>query len=198
LPTLPAPVLEKAPIAGVDPLRLTFLQLDRPQARIDEPIRFWPSSSPAPPQTPLNLSDVRTTSPVTSDLSGTLGPGRAALMQFQHPEAVDRTVIVLTAGVSEDLLAGSRALWNPMVQSGCRGDLLLVNLEKPDHETLAHLVGPSYYLGSPGRIPVVHNFINSHPLLALAGLLILLLVLCALILKVLKRRRRQRLDPSQS
>jgi hypothetical protein len=197
LPTLPAPVLEKAPIAGVDPLRLTFLQLDRPQARIDEPIRFWPSSSPAPPQTPLNLSDVRTTNPVTSELSGTLCPGRAALMQFQHPGAVDRTVIVLTAGVAEDLLAGSRALWNPMVQSGCRGDLLLVNLEKPDYETLAHLVGPSYYLGSPGRIPVVHNFINSHPLLALAGLLILLLVLCALILQVLRRRRRQRLDPSQ-
>jgi hypothetical protein len=118
-------------------------------------------------------------------------------MQFQHPGAVDRTVIVLTAGVAEDLLAGSRALWNPMVQSGCRGDLLLVNLEKPDYETLAHLVGPSYYLGSPGRIPVVHNFINSHPLLALAGLLILLLVLCALILQVLRRRRRQRLDPSQ-
>jgi uncharacterized protein involved in exopolysaccharide biosynthesis len=43
----------------------------------------------------------------------------------------------------------------------------------------------------------VHNFINTHPVLALAGLLSLLLALCALILRALKHRRRQRLDPSQ-
>ncbi len=134
---------------------------------------------------------------MATDLSGVLGPGRAALMQFQHPDAADRTVIILTAGVPEDLLAGSRALWNPMVQGGCRGDLLLVNLQKPEFETLSHLIGPSYFLGNPGRMPVVHNFINSHPILALAGLLGLLLVLCALILRILKRRRKQRLAPSQ-
>jgi len=119
-------------------------------------------------------------------------------MQFQHPDAADRSVIVLTAGISEDLLAGSRALWNPMVQGGSYGDLLVVNLEKPDYETLAHLIGSSYYLGNPGRIPVVQNFINTHPLISLVALLILLLVLCALILKILKRRRQQRLDPSHS
>lgn len=198
LPTLPKSAIERAPIGGVDPLRLVFPQMSRPQARSDEPIRFWsPSPSPSS-QTPQNLSDVRADSPVAGELSGTLGPGRAALMQFQHPAHADRTVTLLTAGVPEDLLAGSRALWNPMVQGGSRGDLLLINLEKPDYETLAHLVGPSYYLGNPGRIPAVHNFINTHPLLALAGLLLLLLVLCALILRILKRRRRQRLDPSQS
>jgi hypothetical protein len=196
--TLPKSAMERAPIAGLDPMRLSFPQLDRPQPRTDEPIHFWPRSSAAQPQTPQNLSDVRAASPVVGDLSGALGPGRAALMQFQHPDAADRSVIVLTAGISEDLLAGSRALWNPMVQGGSHGDLLVVNLEKPDYETLAHLIGPSYYLGNPGRIPVVQNFINTHPLISLAALLILLLVLCALILKILKRRRQQRLDPSHS
>jgi hypothetical protein len=197
LSTMPKSALEKAPIAGIDPLRLVFPQMDRPQAQTDEPIRFWSSTALAAPQTPKNLSDVRALSPVASDLSGALGPGRAALMQFQHPDAADRTVILLTAGAPEDLLAGSRALWNPMVQGGCRGDLLLVNLQKPDAETLAHLIGPSYFLGNPGQIPAVHNFINSHPIIALAGLLLLLLVLCALILRILKRRRRQRLAPTQ-
>jgi hypothetical protein len=197
LPTLPPSAMEKAPIAGVDPLRLVFPQMERPQARTDQPIQFWSQSPPPPSQTPQNLSDLRSASPVMSGLSGTMGPNRAALMQFQHPAAADRTVTLLTAGIPEDLLAGSRALWNPMVQGGCRGDLLLVNLDTPDYETLAHLVGPSYYLGKPGRIPGVHNFINTHPILSLAGLLILLLVLCALILRILKRRRERRLHPSQ-
>jgi hypothetical protein len=118
-------------------------------------------------------------------------------MQFQHPAAADRNVIILTAGVPEDLLIGSRALWNPMVQGGCRGDLFFVNLEKPDYETQAHLIGPSYFLGNPGRMPVVHNFINSYPILSLAGLLVLLLLLCGVVVRVLKRRRQQRLAPSQ-
>ena len=197
LSALPKAALEKAPIAGVDPLRLVFPQMARPQAQTHEPIRFWSATKLTATQTPQNFDDVQTASPVASDLSGALGPGRAALMQFQHPDAADRTVILLTAGFAEDLLVGSRALWNPMVQGGCRGDLLLVNLQKPDFETLSHLIGPSYFLGNPGRMPLVHNFINSHPILALAGLLLLLLVLCALIFRILRRRRKQRLAPSQ-
>jgi hypothetical protein len=197
LPTLPKTVLEKAPIAGIDPMRVSFPQMDRSQPLVDHPIHFWSRSSMPQPQAPQNLSDVRAASPLVTDLSGTLGPGRAALMQFQHPDAADRTVILLTAGIPEDLVNGSRALWNPMVQGASRGDLLLLNLEKPEYEALAHLVGPSYYLGNPGRLPVVHNFINTHPLLSLAGLLVVLLALCALIFTMLKRRRRQRLDPSR-
>jgi len=72
----------------------------------------------------------------------------------------------------------------------------VVNLDSLEPQTLAHLIGPSYYLGNPGRIPAVQNFINSHPVLSLAALLVILLVLCGLILKLLKRRRQQRLNPS--
>jgi hypothetical protein len=119
-------------------------------------------------------------------------------MQFQHPEAAERTVMILTAGIPEDVLAGSRALWNPVVQGGCRGDLFLVNLEKPDFETLAHKIGPNYYIGKPGRMPVVQNFVNSHPVLSLLILLALLLILCALVLSYLKRRKQRRLEGSNA
>jgi len=196
LPSLPTSVIEKAPIAGIDPLRLSFPQMLRPQPQRAAPIDFWSQAAATPPQMPRNLSDVNATSPVRADLSGTLGPGRIALMQFQHPDAAERTVIILTAGIAEDLLAGSKMLWDPIVQGGCHGDLFVVNLDKPEPETLAHLIGPSYYLGNPGRIPAVQNFINSHPVLSLAALLVILLVLCGLILKLLKRRRQQRLNPS--
>jgi hypothetical protein len=196
LPSLPTSVIEKAPIAGIDPLRLSFPHMLRPQPQTAAPIDFWSKAAATPPQMPRNLADVNATSPVRADLSGTLGPGRIALMQFQNPDAAERTVIILTAGIAEDLLAGSKMLWDPIVQGGCHGDLFVVNLDKPEPETLAHLIGPSYYLGNPGRIPAVQNFINSHPVLSLAALLVILLVLCGLILKLLKRRRQQRLNPS--
>lgn len=196
LPSLPRSLLEKAPIAGLDPLRLSFPQMLRPQSREAVPVDFWTQTAAAQQQTPRNVSDVAAASPVGADLSGALGPGRIALMQFQHPDAAERTVIVLTAGNAEDLRAGSQMLWDPIVQGGCYGDLFVVNLDKPEPETLSQLIGPSYYLGNPGRIPAVQNFINTHPVLALAALLVILLVLCGLILKLLKRRRQQRLNPS--
>jgi hypothetical protein len=196
LPSLPKSIIEKAPIAGIDPLRLSFPQMLRPEPRKATPIDFW-SQTVAPQQhMPSNLSDVNAASPVGVDLSGNLGPGRAALMQLQHPDAAERTVIILTAGSSEDMLAGSKTFWDPIVQGGCRGDLFVVNLDKPEPETLAHLIGPSYYLGKPGRMPAVQNFINTHPVLSLAALVVILLVLCGLILKILKRRRKQRMNPT--
>ncbi len=196
LPSLPKSVIEKAPIAGNDPLRLAFPQMPRPVPRQATPIDFWSKAAAPQQQMPPNLSDVNAASPVGADLSGILGPGRTALMQFQHPEAADRTVIILTAGIAEDLLAGSKALWDPIVQGGCQGDLVVVNLDSLEPQTLAHLIGPSYYLGNPGRMPAVQNYINSHPFLSLAALLVILLALCGLILKILKRRREQRLNPS--
>ncbi len=193
LATLPKAILAKLPIAGLDPMRITFPQFDRPRPRSAEPIQFWPLTAPVQPDTPRNASDLRVPHTAVGEASGSLGPGRAALMQLQHPGAAERTVLVLTAAGPADVLAGSRAFWSPSVQSACRGDLAVVNLEKPDYDTLAHLIGPSYYLGNPGRAPVIQNFINSHPFISLAALLLLLVVLCLLILRVLKRRRRQRL-----
>jgi hypothetical protein len=69
----------------------------------------------------------------------------------------------------------------------------VVNLEKPEFETIAQQIGPSYYLGNPGRMPALQNYINSHPILSLVALLAILLGLCALIFMLLKRRRQQRL-----
>jgi len=105
-------------------------------------------------------------------------------------------VMILTAGIAADLLAGSKTLWDPVVQGGCQGDLFVINLDKPEPETLAHLIGPSYYLGNPGRMPAVQNFINTHPIMSLVALAVILIVLCGLILKLLKRRREQRLNPA--
>jgi hypothetical protein len=75
------------------------------------------------------------------------------------------------------------------------GDLFVINLDKPEPETLAHLIGLSYYL-KPWPFASGPNFINTHPAMSLAALAVILVVLCGLILKILKRRREQRLNPS--
>jgi hypothetical protein len=197
LRTLPTALSARAPLAGIDPMRLSFPQIDRPQSgRTSEPVQFWQTVAPTRPENPQNMSDVRAKSPVSSELTGSLGNGRAVLMQLQHPADAAHSIIILTADSAADLLAGSRALWNPAVQSGCRGDLALVNLVKVDYDVIAHVVGPSYFLGNPGRFPVVQNFINSHPVLSLGILLALLLIMCLLILRMLKNRRQRRLAPS--
>jgi cellulose synthase operon protein B len=89
LPTLPKSAVERAPIAGIDPLRLAFPQMNRPQAHSDEPIRFWSAASSAASRMPQNLSDVRANSPVAGGLSGALGPCRAP-GRGPHRDRADR------------------------------------------------------------------------------------------------------------
>jgi hypothetical protein len=198
MPTLPKELLDRAPIAGIDPLALSLPQLERPTPRPEVPTRFWGQAGEAAPESPRNLADLRAASPAQGEFTGNLGPGRAALMQFRHPAAPDRTVLMLTADTAAELLAGSRALWEPAVQAASDGDLVLVHLQPPEATAKASLVGPSYFVGNPGRIPGAQNFINTHPLLSLAALLALLLLLGLVIYKLVKRRRKRRLDQSHA
>jgi hypothetical protein len=180
LPKLPKSALEKAPIAGFDPLRLSFPQMLRPQPRTAEPIDFW-SRAAAPQPQPLNLSDVKAESPVVDDLSGTLGPGRAALMQLQHPEAAERTVIIMTAGISDDP-RGSKAR-GTCRSGGCR-EIFLVNLGKQSLKPIA----PDRAITWVGRMPA-NRFHQLAPILSLVALLTILLALCGS--PHAQRRRRQ-------
>ena len=77
---------------------------------------------------PQNISDNFQAATVTSHVFGKPSPGHTALMQFQHPDIAERTVVLLTAANGQDLSVGSKALWDPVVQAGCRGDLAFLNL----------------------------------------------------------------------
>ena len=196
--TLPQELLRRAPIAGIAPLQISLPQLDRPLPRPAEPTRFWARPDEAAQERPRSLADLRATNPVQGDVTGNLGPGRAALMQFQHPASSERTVLLLTADSAGDLLAASRALWQPAVQAVADGNLVLINLQRAEATASASLVGPSYYLGIPGRLPGMQNFINTNPVLSLTLLLVLLLLLSLVVYKMVKRRRRRRLEHSHA
>ena len=117
-------------------------------------------------------------------------------MQFQHPHAAGRTVVLLTAANGRELISGSKALWDPVVQAGCQGDLTFLYPQAGKYDTLAMQVGSNYFLGKPGTIPVIQNLVNTYPLIFLIALLMVLLLLLALTKVYIRKRRKRRIAKS--
>jgi cellulose synthase operon protein B len=196
LETIPTKILENAPLAGINPTRIQYRQLDRPKAKPKKPFDFWLDLAKAIPELPQNMSDRSETTNVTGEYFGALAPQRAVLMQFQHPDMGGRTIMLFTAATSADLQAGSRALWDPAAQGGCQGDLVFINWGQAEFDTFSMMVGPSYYLGNPGSVPIINNLINTHPVIFLCILLIILILFFVLMLKLVKRIRKKRMAES--
>lgn len=194
LAKLPKDLFERAPLAGIDTTRISYPQLSGPKAVTDaKPVDFWSKSNPNNPSSPKNTFDHLETAAAGIRFSGTLGPQRAALMQFQHPRAQDRTIMALTAATGADLKAGGKALWDPTLQAGCQGDLSFINLAVPGGHTDSMMAGPSYFLGKADPVPVVNNFFNNHPVIMLGTLMVVMLLLFTLTLTLLRRRKRKRM-----
>jgi hypothetical protein len=194
LKTIPDEINSRAPLAGMDPARVTLPAMARPTPRRSTPMDFRTLSFGDGPAPPENRSEQQQFSPIEGQFSGILGPDRAVLMQMQHPQRSERTVMVLTATTAADVEKASQTIWEPSVQATCTGDLVLLDLSGPDHAATSLQVGPSYYLGSPGPAPRLQNLINTHPMISLAVLLVLLMLLCLIILHLLRKRRKQRID----
>jgi hypothetical protein len=167
-----------------------------PRANHSKPIDFWSRFTKHAQELPKNISDYFQTATVMNHVSANLTPGQTALMQFQHPGVAGRTIMLLTAANGADLSSASRALWDSMIQAGCQGDLTFLNLGAADNDTLSMIVGPSYYLGNPGSVPVIQNIVNTHPLIFLFVLLLIMTLLSGLTIKFLRKRRKSRIAKS--
>jgi len=192
LKTLPDNIVDHAPLGGINPTRINYQHLDRPKSTSSMPINFWTKITKDISELPRNLSDYVQAATVKGHIYGEIAPGRAALMQFQHPKIVERTIMLLTAANGKDLISGSKTLWDTAVQAACRGDLAFIDLQAPRHETHSVMIGPSYYLGNPSSVPIIENLINAHPVIFLMVLLFVLILFFGLILKMLKRIRKKR------
>ena len=189
---IPAAVAARAPLAGIDPAVVTLPNMERPKETSAKPIDFKSLPLVDSGRPPRNRSDIKAHSPVKGALTGRLGEGRAVLMQMQHTRSADRTVMILAATSAADVENGSRALWEPSLQSACAGDLALLDIATPEYGATSLQIGPNFYLGRPGPAPRFQNLINNHPLKSLAALLLLLLLMCLVIIKLLRGRRRKR------
>lgn len=110
---------------------------------------------------------------------GSLGAGRGLLMEFQSPYEAGRTVLMLTAGRADDVLAVSEALLNPDAQAKSQGDLVLIELAMSEAKISAMSVGSRYVTGKEGTFSVVESFLYTRPLVyyGVIGAAILLLSL---------------------
>jgi hypothetical protein len=122
-----------------------------------------------------------------------LDEGSAVLMAFESPFHSKRSVAVLTASNTRDVLMGARALWQPEVQGKIAGDLAMIDLGKPDYGVASLAAGQHYYVGDMGTVPVVDYYVNKYPRAALVALLASLLVLAFGSYRLLTRFRRNRM-----
>jgi hypothetical protein len=201
LPTIPKNILDKAPMGGIKPTQIQYQHLDRPRSTASMPINFWSKITKQFRQLselPRNMSDYVQVATVKGQIYGEISAGRAALMQFQHPNLMERTVMLFTAANGKDLSSGSKTIWDPAIQSACRGDLAFIDLKAPKREIHSAMIGPSYFLGNPSPVPVIENLINAHPIIFLIALLLVFILFLAVILKLLKRIRKKRVAVSNA
>lgn len=91
------------------------------------------------------------------------GAGVGALMQFESPYRIGRSVVLLTASGEADLAEMGKAVLDPAVQGAINGDLVLIGLTAPDYKTTALRVGDRYTTGDRGEITRVEAYLYSHP-----------------------------------
>jgi cellulose synthase (UDP-forming) len=122
-----------------------------------------------------------------------LGSGTGALMQFESPYRLGRSVLLLTGNDDDDVAAMGLAMLDPGVQGSATGDLMLVDLARaPDYKVTALRVGKRYTTGNRGDITPVEAFLFANPLVLYALLVCSILALALIAFFGLRNYRRAR------
>jgi hypothetical protein len=114
-----------------------------------------------------------------STQTGSLGPGRALMAQFESPVEKGRTVLLLTGESVEDVVAGSEAVLDPGVQARSDGDLVVIDQAEPEPRVTALRVSRRYITGERGNFSGFESYLYTNPAIyyfAMAGLAFLLLL----------------------
>ncbi|MGE5467294.1 MAG: cellulose biosynthesis cyclic di-GMP-binding regulatory protein BcsB [Ignavibacteria bacterium] len=121
------------------------------------------------------------------------GSGTGALMQFESPYRIGRSIVLLTAGTESDVAAMGQAILDGTVQGAAQGDLMLVDLTKaPDYKVTSMRVGDRYSTGNRGEITRVEAYLYEHPRVFYGILFGSILALAAVAFVGLRNYRRGR------
>lgn len=123
--------------------------------------------------------------------------GKGALMEFLSPYTEGRTVLLMTAPTTEDLLTMSDAVTDSVVQAQSIGDLVLVdlvpeNLERPEYKVSALSVGKKYFSGKTGDVSIIDRYLYFYPWLYYLAVVLVVIALTLLIFFLLKKYRKKR------
>ena len=120
-------------------------------------------------------------------------PGKGAVMEFLSPFTEGRTVIMLTAVSTQELLSLSDALTESNVQSQCAGSLNLIDLTPPNYSVFSLAVGKKYISGKTGKISFLERYLYFYPWLYYLAVALVVIALSLLIFYMLKRYRDRRM-----
>ena len=112
-----------------------------------------------------------------------------AMMQFQSPLSSDHSVIVITAGSSDNLLKVVMGILDPELRKKYQGDLVLVKNEVIE----SVLVGETYYEGSLPLIASLRWNLSNQPLFLVLMLAIASVIAAVALFRSLRKRAAARL-----
>jgi hypothetical protein len=123
--------------------------------------------------------------------------GKGALMEFLSPFSEGRTVLLMTAPTTDDLLTMSDAVTDSVVQGKSEGDLVLVDLvplnpERPEYKVSALSVGQKYFSGKTGEVSIIDRYLYFYPWLYYLALISVIIALTLLLFFLLKKYRKKR------
>jgi hypothetical protein len=126
--------------------------------------------------------------------ASSLGSEKAILSQFQSPRQAGRSVLLLSANTSREILRGAVRMWEPNVQARIRGDVSILDLASPEFQVASAELGSKYYIGSKGTVSRLTSFLYTHPWLFLGLLILAFIVLTYAVYHLLKKQRRRRIS----
>ena len=190
---IPADFLKGAPIQIGKDGSISYPQLKKPDPESkgeDSWVRRLLSRIVSPPA--LEKSVTPAWAVLTRQASG-LGSERAILSQFQSPQRMGRSVLLLSADTSREILRGALMMWEPIVQGRIGGDVSILELRSPDFQVSSAELGSKYYIGDKGAASRLTTILYSYPWLFLGLLILAFLILAYALYHLLKRQRRRRI-----
>jgi cellulose synthase operon protein B len=193
VPQIPPDYLNAAPVKISQDGSISYPQLKKldSDARGEDSWARWLLSRFLSP--PASEKTRAPASAVFSRQVSGLGSERAVLSQFQSPYQSGRSVVLLSALSSQELLRGAVMMWEPLVQGKIGGDLAILELPSPVMQVASAELGSKYYVGERGPVSRLNSFLYSHPWIFLALLLLAFVILAYAIYPLLKKQRRKRI-----
>ncbi|MBI5642009.1 MAG: cellulose biosynthesis cyclic di-GMP-binding regulatory protein BcsB [Deltaproteobacteria bacterium] len=156
--------------------------------RMSAPIKMLKSSDVKYPV--VNTLGESPTFVSSRQISG-LGHGAGAIMEFQSPYKAGRTVLLLTATTTADLLTLSNAMLEPNIQGQSKGDVVVVEYTNPEFKVSTLDVGTKYFTGKSGRFSRIGYYLYSRPYLYFGLIFILILFISGSVFYGLRKYRRK-------
>lgn len=193
IPRIPEDLLKAAPIQIGKDGSISYPQLKKPDPESkgeDSWVRRLLSRFVSPPPLYKRVTPAWAT---FSRQASSLGSERAILTQFQSPHQMGRSVLLLSANTSREVLRGAVMMWEPVVQGGIRGDVSILELSSPEFQVTSAELGSKYYIGGKGPVSRLTSILYTYPWLFLGLLILAFIVLTYAVYHLLKKQRKRRI-----